>query len=172
MTTDTFHWSCKHTWKRSAKNTAWCLLGCAIGDFGTILYFQITGIPWPFLAIMTLAIINGLITSIILETIILIRQNFKFNDALNQQPQFKSLFEYIDMLFTLIHTDGSTQLQFEGTLAYFKNGNETPEFTKLINSNIERINEEPVDYSEILNNDLFHSKFKRIIVKGCNNYFC
>ena len=57
-------------------------MGCAIGDFGTILYFQITGIPWPVLAIMTLAIINGLITSIILETIILIRQNFKFKDAL------------------------------------------------------------------------------------------
>src|SRR6056300_610575 len=31
---------------------------------------------------LTLAIINGLITSIILETIILIRQNFKFKDAL------------------------------------------------------------------------------------------
>ena len=77
-----FNWSCNHTWKRSAKNTAWCLLGCAIGDFGTIFYFQITGIPWPVLAIMTLAIINGLITSIILETIILIRQNFKFKDAL------------------------------------------------------------------------------------------
>ena len=46
-----FNWSCNHTWKRSAKNTAWCLLGCAIGDFGTILYFQITGIPWPVLAI-------------------------------------------------------------------------------------------------------------------------
>ena len=69
-----FNWSCKHTWKRSAKNTAWCLLGCAIGDFGTILYFQITGIPWPVLAIMTLAIINGLITSIILETFILLKQ--------------------------------------------------------------------------------------------------
>tara|TARA_B100000686_G_scaffold248447_1_gene258240 strand:- start:63 stop:503 length:441 start_codon:yes stop_codon:yes gene_type:complete len=77
-----FNWSCNHTWKRSAKNTAWCLLGCAIGDFGTIFYFQITGITWPVLAIMTLAIINGLITSIILETIILIRQNFKFKDAL------------------------------------------------------------------------------------------
>ena len=62
-----FDWSCNNTWKRSAKNTAWCLLGCAIGDFGTILYFQITGIPWPVLAIMTLAIINGLITSIILD---------------------------------------------------------------------------------------------------------
>ena len=77
-----FNWSCNQTWKRSAKNTAWCLLGCAIGDFGTIFYFQITGITWPVLAIMTLAIINGLITSIILETIILIRQNFKFKDAL------------------------------------------------------------------------------------------
>src|SRR5210317_72624 len=82
MTASTFNWSCNHTWKRSAVNTAWCLLGCAIGDFGTILFFQITQIPWPVLAIMTLAIINGLITSIILETIILIRQNFKFKDAL------------------------------------------------------------------------------------------
>ena len=77
-----FNWSCKHTWKRSAKNTAWCLLGCAIGDFGTILFFQITKIPFPVLTIMTLAIINGLITSIILETIILLRQNFKFSNAL------------------------------------------------------------------------------------------
>ena len=77
-----FNWNCKHTWRRSAKNTSWCLLGCAIGDFGTILFFQITKIPFPVLTIMTLAIINGLITSIILETIILIRQNFKFSNAL------------------------------------------------------------------------------------------
>jgi len=82
MSTSAFNWSCKHTWKRSAKNTAWCLLGCAIGDFGTIFFFQITKIPFPVLAIMILAIINGLITSIILETIILIRQNFGFKNAL------------------------------------------------------------------------------------------
>ena len=69
-----FHWKCKHTWRRSAKNTAWCLLGCSIGDFGTILYFQLTGIPWPTLYIMVLAIINGIITSIILETVVLSRQ--------------------------------------------------------------------------------------------------
>ena len=69
-----FHWKCKHTWTRSAKNTAWCLLGCSIGDFGTILYFQLTGIPWPTLYIMILAIINGIITSIILETVVLSRQ--------------------------------------------------------------------------------------------------
>ena len=78
-----FHWSCKHTWKRSAKNTAWCLLGCSIGDFGTILFFQLTKIPFPVLGIMTLAIINGLITSIILETIILMKQNFGFKKAFN-----------------------------------------------------------------------------------------
>jgi|TARA_B100002052_G_scaffold294655_2_gene319791 hypothetical protein len=59
---------------RSAKNTLWCLAGCSIGDFGTILYFQLNSINWPTLSIMILAIINGLITSIILETIILSRQ--------------------------------------------------------------------------------------------------
>ena len=78
-----FNWSCKHTWKRSAKNTAWCLLGCSIGDFGTILFFQLTKIPFPVLGIMTLAIINGLITRIILETVILMRQNFDFKKAFN-----------------------------------------------------------------------------------------
>ena len=77
-----FHWKCKHTWRKSARNTAWCLLGCAIGDFGTILFFQLTQIPFPVLWIMILAIINGLITSVILETIILIKQNFDFSSAL------------------------------------------------------------------------------------------
>ena len=82
MNTSTFDWSCKHTWKTSAKNTLWCVIGCSIGDFGTILFFQLSKILFPILGIMTLAIINGLITSIILETIILMKQNFKFQNAL------------------------------------------------------------------------------------------
>ena len=82
MNTSTFDWSCKQTWKTSAKNTLWCVVGCSIGDFGTILFFQLSKIPFPILGIMTLAIINGLITSIILETIILMKQNFKFQNAL------------------------------------------------------------------------------------------
>ena len=69
-----FHWNCIHTWRRSAKNTSWCLLGCSIGDFGTILFFQFTQIPWATLSIMILAIINGIISSIILETFVLSRQ--------------------------------------------------------------------------------------------------
>ena len=79
---ENFSWSCKHTWKLSAKNTLWCLLGCSIGDFGTILFFQLSKIPFAVMGIMILAIINGLITSIILETIILIKQKFKFSEAL------------------------------------------------------------------------------------------
>ena len=77
-----FNWSCNHTWKVSAKNTLWCLLGCSIGDFGTILFFQLSKIPFPVLGIMILAIINGLVTSVFLETIILIKQNLSFNNAL------------------------------------------------------------------------------------------
>ena len=68
------NWSCLPTWRRASYNTMWCLIGCSIGDFGTIAFFQFTGIGWPVLAIMSLAILNGLLTSILLETLILSRQ--------------------------------------------------------------------------------------------------
>ena len=104
MNSSTFHWSCGNTWKRSAKNTAWCLLGCAIGDFGTILFFQLTKIPFPLLGIMILAIINGLITSIILETIILIRQGFSFNGAVKTASGM-SLISMLSMEIMMNSTD-------------------------------------------------------------------
>tara|TARA_Y100000992_G_C21018768_1_gene374696 strand:+ start:177 stop:539 length:363 start_codon:yes stop_codon:yes gene_type:complete len=50
------------------------LLGCSIGDFGTIFYFQNIEHTWSNFEVMGLAIINGLITSIVLETIILLKQ--------------------------------------------------------------------------------------------------
>lgn len=81
-TNTSFHWGCKHTWKRSANNTMWCVIGCSIGDFGTILFFQLSQIPFPIMGIMILAIINGLLTSIMLETYILMRQKFDFINAL------------------------------------------------------------------------------------------
>ena len=67
-------WTCKNTWKRSSYNTMWCLIGCSIGDFGTILFFQFSSFDIATVIIMSLAIINGLITSILLETAILSRQ--------------------------------------------------------------------------------------------------
>ena len=69
-----FHWYCKHTWNKSGKNTLWCLLGCSIGDFGTILFFQLIQHSITTLIIMIIAIINGIITSVLLETFILLRQ--------------------------------------------------------------------------------------------------
>ena len=74
-------WSCKATWKVSAKNTFYCLIGCSIGDFGTILFFQINPIITSTILIMSLAIVNGIITSIILETIILFKQKMNFLTA-------------------------------------------------------------------------------------------
>ena len=65
------NWRCKHTWKKATHKTSWCLVGCSIGDLGTIAFFQFSDIPWPVWGIMSLAIFNGLITSITLETIIL-----------------------------------------------------------------------------------------------------
>ena len=104
MSSETFHWSCKHTWSRSAKNTFWCLLGCSIGDFGTILFFQLTKIPFPVLAIMVLAIINGIITSIILETIILLRQNFSLKLAFKTAVGM-SLISMVSMEIAMNATD-------------------------------------------------------------------
>ena len=77
----TVFWKNKNNWLKSAHNTKWCLLGCAIGDFGTIAYFQYTGSHMSTFAIMALATLNGLLTSILLETIILLRSGFDFAKA-------------------------------------------------------------------------------------------
>ena len=71
-----FNWSDRSVWKQSANNTKWCLIGCSIGDFGTIAAFQFvfTDSGWSTMNIMILAVINGLLTSIALETIILAKQ--------------------------------------------------------------------------------------------------
>ena len=104
MSSETFNWSCKHTWSRRAKNTFWCLLGCSFGDFGTILFFQLTKISFPVLAIMVLAIINGIITSIILETIILLRQNFSLKIAFKTAVGM-SLISMVSMEIAMNATD-------------------------------------------------------------------
>jgi hypothetical protein len=75
-------WRDSALWGKARYNTLWCLIGCSIGDFGTIAFFQFSGIEWTTLSIMILAIINGLLTSILLETFILMRE-LTFVKALN-----------------------------------------------------------------------------------------
>lgn len=71
-----FNWGDSSVWKQSAHNTKWCLLGCSIGDFGTIAMFQFVfpDSGWSSMSIMLLAMLNGLLTSIGLETVILAKQ--------------------------------------------------------------------------------------------------
>tara|TARA_Y100000768_G_scaffold132352_2_gene98435 strand:- start:2622 stop:3377 length:756 start_codon:yes stop_codon:yes gene_type:complete len=71
-----FNWRDGSVWKQSAHNTKWCLVGCSIGDFGTIAAFQFifTDSGWSTMMIMALAMFNGIMTSIALETFILIKQ--------------------------------------------------------------------------------------------------
>ena len=97
------NWTCKHTWKKASVNTLWCLLGCSIGDFGTIYFFQVYPMDISTLNIMILAIINGLITSIILETIILLKQ-MSFKQALTTALGM-SLISMISMEFAMNLTD-------------------------------------------------------------------
>ena len=73
-------WSSKHTWGVSANNTKWCLIGCAIGDFGTIAVMQDSGVS--VLIIFALAMLNGIIVSILLETYMLMRQSIRFGNAI------------------------------------------------------------------------------------------
>ena len=75
-------WTCKSTWRKSSYNTMWCLIGCSMGDFGTIYFFQSIDHSLSIYLVMLLAIINGIITSIILETIILAKE-FPIFEALN-----------------------------------------------------------------------------------------
>ena len=64
---------------RSAKNTLGCLLGCAIGDLGAIYLFQTYYAPLSipselWTTVWGVAMSSGIITSVILETIILWKQ--------------------------------------------------------------------------------------------------
>ena len=104
MNKNKFDWSCKHTWSKSAKNTLWCLIGCSIGDFGTIYYFQITPHSLPVFLVMLIAIINGIITSIVLETLILLKQKFTFINAFKTASGM-SLISMISMEVAMNLTD-------------------------------------------------------------------
>ena len=118
-----FNWSDKAVWKISANNTKWCLIGCSIGEFGTLAFYSFSGITegvslysrtWYFYAILPL--INGLITSVILETILLMRGQMDFKGALSTalgMSFISMLMMEIAMEITdLIATQGALGLNF------------------------------------------------------------
>ncbi|MCH2417820.1 MAG: cation transporter, partial [Candidatus Poseidoniia archaeon] len=85
-----FHWSDGTTWRQAANNTKWCLIGCSIGEFATLFYYQFGG--WPlevsvgttlFWFLVVLPLINGLATSVALETVLLMQGQMDFANALS-----------------------------------------------------------------------------------------
>ena len=94
-----FHWRDGSVWRQSAHNTKWCLIGCSIGEFGTLAAYQHYGIhhhlSWDLITpgsssfdlyiifLFLLPLINGLATSVMLETAILVRGQMDFRNALS-----------------------------------------------------------------------------------------
>ena len=96
-------WYQKDKWVSSAFNTFICLIGCSIGDFGTILYFQIFTEIKSILVIMPIAIINGILTSILFETLLLMR-SMNFKDAIKMAIGM-SIISMVAMEFAMNITD-------------------------------------------------------------------
>ena len=111
-------WLDRSKWKTSAFNTLICLIGCSIGDFGTILYFQLYTNIDSIMLIMPIAILNGIVTSIILETVLLLK-------SMTLKEAFKtaigmSLISMISMElamnFTDIFLEGALVLSFSSII--------------------------------------------------------
>ncbi len=76
-------WRNRTNWKEASKNTLSCLIGCSMGDFGMLMYLQYFHPNFPVMQGMILAMIGGLCTSVIFETILLkIRNGFSILESL------------------------------------------------------------------------------------------
>ena len=96
-------WLDKKKWQSSSFNTFVCLVGCSIGDFGAILYFQYFTQINSIMIIMPIAIISGIATSIFLETILLLK-TMVFKEAFKTATGM-SLISMISMELAMNFTD-------------------------------------------------------------------
>lgn len=98
-------WTDRIKWRRASFNTLNCLIGCSIGDFGMVIYLQAFYPSTPIVWQMVLAIIAGLITSIMLETILL-KAREKFGWALALKTAFgMSFLSMVAMELAMTSTD-------------------------------------------------------------------
>lgn len=77
-------WSDGPTWLRASRNTAHCLLGCAIGDIAAMTLVPLAWPSVPLWLLMVIAIISGVVTSLTLETLVLrVREGLAWGRALS-----------------------------------------------------------------------------------------
>lgn len=82
LATSNFDWNDRSVWSRASFNTLNCLIGCSIGDFAMIITLQ-KYFPGTSMTVqMVLAVIAGLITSVLFETFLLRkREHFAWGAA-------------------------------------------------------------------------------------------
>lgn len=75
-------WRDRTVWKVASRNTLNCLIGCSIGDFSVIIYMQAYHPHVSMWLTMGLAMVAGLITSILFESAMLrFREGFAWRRA-------------------------------------------------------------------------------------------
>jgi hypothetical protein len=77
-------WSDRKVWRIASRNTLNCLIGCMIGDLATIVYMQAYHPGAPMALTMGLAMIAGLVTSVLFESTLL-----RFREGLHWSAAFK-----------------------------------------------------------------------------------
>ncbi len=75
-------WADRAAWRKAASNTLNCLIGCMLGDLAVIIGFQAYAPETPMTVTMPLAMVAGLVTSILFEGSILHwRESFAWQKA-------------------------------------------------------------------------------------------
>ena len=98
-------WNDFPVWQRASFNTLNCLIGCSIGDFAMVIFLQRFYPSTSMTLQMILATVAGLITSIMLETVLL-KTREKFSWALALQTAFSmSFISMISMELVMNATD-------------------------------------------------------------------
>lgn len=64
-------WRDRPTWRRAVVSTAHCLLGCTIGDVAAMTLVPIVWPSVPMSLLMAIAVVAGLASSLLLETLVL-----------------------------------------------------------------------------------------------------
>ena len=88
-------WGDRHVWRVASRNTLNCLIGCMMGDFAVLIYMQAYHPHAPMALTMGLAMLGGLMTSILFEACLL-----KWREGFAWRPAFGTAFSmsFLSML--------------------------------------------------------------------------
>lgn len=110
-------WQDGNVWNHASLNTLNCLIGCSIGDFAMVMYLQAYFPATSMTIQMILATVAGLITSVMMETVLL-RSREKFSWSLAFQTAVSMSFLSMIAMEIAMNT---TDFMITGGKAAFEN---------------------------------------------------